>query len=254
MNQGRVATTLMKATLATALVASCAVSLQGCALLAVGAVGGGAMVATDRRTVGTQTDDREIQVKVIAQMHGNMPDAAHVNVNVFNKRVLLTGEVPNDAAKQTAEQLTRGVTNVQGVANELVVAPASSFSDRANDTYLEGRAKSEIIATKGVSANHFKLVCERSVIYLMGMVTREEGDLGANAAASIPGVVQVVKLLQYIQPGDDGSASATGGGAAPAAAAPAPLSSGPADAAQVGTVPIDSGTVTSSPIAPSQGK
>ena len=90
-----------------------------------------------------------------------------MNVTVFNRRVLLTGEVPNDASKQRAEEIVRGINNVNGIVNELSVEPASSLSSRANDSYLEGRVKSELIATKGISSNYYKVVSERGNLYLM---------------------------------------------------------------------------------------
>lgn len=243
MSDRRIGSILKSTVLLAALTASCAVTLQGCALAVVGAAAsGGALIASDRRTLGAQTEDREIQVKALAQMHDALPDGAHVNVTVYNRRALLTGEVPNDAAKQRAEDIVRNINNVNSIVNELAVAPAASLSTRANDSYLEGRVKSELIATNGISANYFKVVGERGNIYLMGLVTREEGDMGANAAASVPGVVQVVKLFQYIQPGSTGDAG-TAAAAAPAAA-PAPA----ADTATVGTVPIDSGSVTAKPL------
>ena len=84
-------------------------------------------MATDRRTLGAQTEDREIQVKAIAQINQNLPDQAHVNVTVFNRRVLLTGEVPDEASKQKAEQIVRGMNNVNTIVNELAMQPASSI-------------------------------------------------------------------------------------------------------------------------------
>jgi osmotically-inducible protein OsmY len=234
-----------KAVLMAAWMASCAVTLQGCALAVVGAAaGGGAMVVSDRRTLGAQTEDREIQVKALAQMHDNLPDGSHVNVVVFNRRALITGEVPDAPTKQRVEDIVRGLNNVNSIVDELAVMPAASLSSRAGDSYLEGRVKSELIATKGISANYFKVVCERDTVYLMGLVTREEGDIAASAAASVPDVVQVVKLFEYIQPDAGTGTSAAAAAPAPAPAVPAAV---PDTGATVGA-PIDSSSVTSRPL------
>ena len=88
---------LARTTLTIGFAASLCASLQGCFLALAGAAGGTALVATDRRTVGSQTEDREIQVKALADLGKQLPDSAHVNVAVFNQRVLLTGEVPDEA-------------------------------------------------------------------------------------------------------------------------------------------------------------
>ena len=244
MRANRVARTLVRTTLTVAMAATVGVSLQGCILAVAGAAGGGALIATDRRTVGTQTEDREIQVKAISQTSQQLPDTDHVNVTVFNRRVLLTGEVAGDADKQRAEQIVRGINNVNDVVNELAVMPKTDFSSRANDSYLEGKVKAGLIAEKGISANDFKVVGERGNIYLMGLVTPDEGARGADVASRAVGVKSVVKVFQYIRP-DEARAletsAASGASASGAAAAPA------AEAAPtVGAVPAAS--VTSQPL------
>lgn len=242
MSNSRVRQTLVRTTLVIGLSAGLAATLQGCVLAVAGAAaGGGALVATDRRTLGAQTEDREIQVKALTQMNNGLPDGSHVNVTVFNRRVLLTGEVPSDAAKQRAEEIVRAINNVNAIVNELAVGPASSLSDRANDSYLEGRVKTAMIAEKGISANNYKVVCERGNVYLMGLVTTDEGSRGADVASRVPGVEKVVKVFQYIKPQDaQALTAATPASGASAAAAPATAP----ESATVGAVPDSSVTAT----------
>ena len=231
-------TTLVRTTLVVGLAAGLSATLQGCFLLVAGAAGGGALVATDRRTLGAQTEDREIQVKSIAQINQNLPQSAHVNVTVFNRRVLLSGEVPDDASKQQAEQIVRSLNNVTSIVNELTIGPASDLSSRTNDSYLETRVKTALIAEKNISANNFKVVCENGSVYLMGLVTRDEGARGADVASRVPGVTQVVKVFQYILPQDATAATAP--------AASAPVAPPPTPDATVGAVPDSS--VSSRPL------
>jgi osmotically-inducible protein OsmY len=222
---------LARTTFVVGFAAALSASLQGCFVALAGAAGGTALVATDRRTVGSQTEDREIQVKALADLGKNLPDGSHVNVAVFNQRVLLTGEVPDPASKQSAESIARAIANVAAVDNELSVEPASSFSSRANDQYLEGRVKAELIAYKDISANDFKVVSERGTIYLMGLVTPQEGDIAGDAVSKVSGVQKVVKVLQYIGPQQ---------GPAVAGAPSAPPPSRAAEEPTVGAVPDDS--------------
>ena len=238
MSVFRIKTTLVRTTLVVGLAAGLSATLQGCFLLVAGAAGGGALVATDRRTLGAQTEDREIQVKSIAQINQNLPQSAHVNVTVFNRRVLLSGEVPDDASKQQAEQIVRSLNNVTSIVNELTIGPASDLSSRTNDSYLETRVKTALIAEKNISANNFKVVCENGSVYLMGLVTRDEGARGADVASRVPGVTQVVKVFQYILPQDATAATAP--------AASAPVASPPTPDATVGAVPDSS--VSSRPL------
>jgi len=231
MSVFRIKTTLVRTTLVVGLAAGLSATLQGCFLLVAGAAGGGALVATDRRTLGAQTEDREIQVKSIAQINQDLPDTAHVNVTVFNRRVLPTGEVPDDASKQKAEQIVRSLNNVTSIVNELATQPAADISSRTNDSYLETRVKTALIAEKNISANNFKVVCENGSVYLMGLVTRDEGARGADVASRVPGVTQVVKVFQYILP-QDATAATAAAASAPAAPPPPPTTD-----ATVGAVP-----------------
>lgn len=180
-----------------------AATLQGCPLLLIGgaaAGAGGALIATDRRTVGTQADDREIQIRSAANLAGDLPQQAHVDVAVFNRRVLIVGEVPNNDAKLLATKIVRNVANVESIVNELVIRDANSISGRSSDSFITSKVKSSIVAEKDLSANYFKVVTERGNVYLMGLVTVDEGNRAAEIASKVPGVVQVVKAYQYIKP------------------------------------------------------
>jgi osmotically-inducible protein OsmY len=244
MSAYRVKSTLVRTTLVVGLAAGLAATLQGCVLAVAGAAGGSALVATDRRTLGAQTEDREIQVKALSQINQALGDPSHVNVTVFNRRVLLTGEVPDEASKQKAESVVRGLNNVNTIVNEVSVQPTADFSSRTNDTYLEGRVKTALIAEKNISANNYKVVCENGVVYLMGLVTPDEGGIGANVASRVPGVVKVVKVFQYIQP-QEAAAVAAAAASAPsasdpsAAAAPDDVTTGAIPDAGVSSKPLD---------------
>jgi osmotically-inducible protein OsmY len=243
MSAYRVKSTFVRTTLVIGLVAGLAATLQGCVLAVGAAAGGSALVATDRRTLGAQTEDREIQVKAMSLISENLPDSAHVNVTVFNRRVLLTGEVAGEVSKARAESVVRSLNNVNSIVNELTIAPASSFSSRSNDTYLEGRVKTALIAEKDISANNYKVVCERGSVYLMGLVTRDEGNRGADVASRVPGVTQVVKVFQYIQPQEAAAATA----AAASAASSAPAAAAQPDA-EVTSGAVPDSSVTSKPL------
>lgn len=251
------------------LVAGMISTLQGCPLLVVGAAaGGGALVVTDRRTVGTQTEDREIQIKAKLQLDNGLPDSAHIDVAVVHNNVLLVGEVPSDIAKQRAVEIVRGIQNVKNVVDETAVLPPSSFGTRSNDTYLEGRVKTALIGEKAVSANDFKVVSERGTIYLMGLVTEQEGAQGALVASQVPGVKQVVKVFRYITPEEArqlsldtrNSGSASSSPPAPVTDVSGAAPAGPGDGAVASPVPGLSGNAppagvqTGAPITDSGGE
>jgi osmotically-inducible protein OsmY len=177
-----------------------AISLQGCIELAVGTAVMGTIAATDRRTFGAQTEDKAIALKGENRV-GNM-GAGHVNVSSFNRKVLLTGEVPDEATKTNVEREIADIAGVQSIVNDLVVAPPTSFSSRSNDTLLTGKVKASLIDAQDISANSFKVVTERAVVYLMGRVTQREGTRAAEIARGVAGVQKVVKVFDYITEDD----------------------------------------------------
>ncbi len=179
-----------------------ACGLQGCFVIAAGAVVGGSYAATDRRSVGAQADDQVIMSHGNEQIETELGDAAHVNVTAFNHQVLLTGEVPSDAAKARAGEIVQHLESVTVVVNDLIVAGPSSFTSRSSDALITTRVKSQFVNTQDVFANAFKVVTERGTVYLMGRVTPREGDYGASIASSSPGVLAVVKVFDYISDED----------------------------------------------------
>lgn len=181
----------------------CAASLGGllsaCVPLVVGgAAVGSALVATDRRTSGTQLEDEGIELRSIGRINENLGSRVHVNVTSYNRQVLLTGEVPSAQDRQLVEQIVSRVENVRAVANELAVLGASSLTQRSSDALITGKVKAAMVDTKDLFANAFKVVTERGVVYLMGRVTQREADRATEIARSTGGVQKVVRLLEII--------------------------------------------------------
>jgi osmotically-inducible protein OsmY len=182
---------------ATLFGAAGAALLAGCVPAVIVGVGAGAMVAADRRTTGAQVDDEAIEFKVNAAANSSWGTEVHLNVTSYNARVLLTGEAPTAAVK---DELTRTATTterVQSVTNEMVVGPVTDLGARTNDTYLTSVVKTRFVESEKFAPNHVKVVTERSVVYLMGIVSREEGNAAAQIAATTSGVARVVKIFQY---------------------------------------------------------
>ena len=175
-----------------------AVGLQGCVGLAVGGAVAGTMAATDRRTFGAQTEDKSITVKGEARLHNELGDVAHVNVASFNRRVLLTGEVRDAQMKAAAEREIAAIEGVQGVVNELEVGGPASYTSRSNDALITGKVKASFVDTRDINVNNYKVVTERSIVYLMGRVTQREGAVAGEVARGVGGVQKVVKVFEYI--------------------------------------------------------
>lgn len=182
-----------------AAVTAASLLLAGCApLLVAGAVGGTALVVADRRSTGAQVDDEAIELKIVNNIGAGYGDQVHVNATSYNGIVLLTGEVPRQDLVATIGEIARREAKVRRVENDLTVGPISSMGDRTNDSYITSKVKSRFVEANKFAANHVKVVTERQVVYLMGIVRRDEGDAAGQIAATTSGVVRVVKLFEYI--------------------------------------------------------
>ncbi len=173
-------------------------TLDGCAPIVVAAgVGAGALVATDRRSTGAQVDDESIEVKLTTDIGNRWGSAVHVNVTSYNGLVLLTGEVPDTATKTAIADMAKATNRVHSVHDELVIGPSTDMSARTNDTYITSKVKARFIEANKFAATQVKVVTERRVVYLMGIVTHAEADAAAQIAATTSGVAMVVKVFEY---------------------------------------------------------
>ena len=175
-------------------------ALQGCFTVVAAGVTQGVMVAVDRRSVGTQTEDESIEWKASARVSEKFGDKVHVNFTSYNRKVLLSGEVPDEATRVEVEKLTSGVANVEGVYNELVIGPLTSFGNRSNDAYITSKVKSRSIDVGKFNPVHVKVVTEAGTVFLLGLVTQAEADSAVQVARTTAGVKKVVNLLEIITP------------------------------------------------------
>lgn len=235
---------LLLSVLATALLAG---ALSGCAPLIIGGAAVGAIVTFDRRTSGAQLEDEGIELRGGQRVGAAMGERAHINITSYNRQVLMTGEVPDEQARQRAEQVMSQVENVKGIVNEIAVMPTTNFAQRSNDALITGKVKASIVDDRTLFIGAFKVVTERGVVFLMGRVTQREADRATQIARTVGGVQRVVRMFEIITdeelqrlvpPGIRGGGPASPA-AAPAAPAPSPA---PAPAAYPAPAPAPAPT------------
>lgn len=172
-------------------------SLLITAALAAGLILGGC----SNRSIGNTIDDQFIEPKVaekIRQAHADLgSDSSHIVVTTYNGVTLLAGQTPRPELKQLAEQATRSVPGVTRVHNEIQILPPTSLLARSNDSLLTTKIKTQMLADSTVPGSKIKVVTENGIVYLMGLITRQEANRSASLAQSVSGVQKVVKLFQY---------------------------------------------------------
>ncbi|WP_231730957.1 division/outer membrane stress-associated lipid-binding lipoprotein [Lacimicrobium alkaliphilum] len=185
-------------TLATILVS--VMLLQGCAAVVVGAGVGAAAVAHDRRTVGTQLDDKTLASRISSALSENASIKQHANINahVFNGTTLLVGQAPNDDLKRQAQRITEAQPHVSKLHNQIRIGSPTATSTRSHDIWLATKVRSKLLTDKSVDGLHIKVIVEDSEVFLMGLVTRQESNMAVEVTRNIEGVARVVKAFEYL--------------------------------------------------------
>ncbi|MCX4193468.1 BON domain-containing protein [Methylophaga sp. OBS1] len=173
--------------------------IQGCAPAVVGGAATGAAVAYDRRTTGTVIDDQGIEFKAAYALFNNKEiyDQSHINVTSFNGVVLLTGETPSESLKQKATAEVKQIPKVRRIHNELAIAAPSALPSRSTDTWITSKIKAKMATDERIDPFHIKVVTERGIVYLLGLVSRSEAQQAVDLVTNTAGVQRVVKIFEY---------------------------------------------------------
>ena len=171
--------------------------VQGCAVIAVGAAAGsGYIIGEDRRTAAVMSEDQRTEFRFHDHVRAQHPPS-HVNATSFNRNVLLTGETATENDKAKLEVSARDIPGVRAVYNEVKVGPNSALSARANDTFISSKVKTRLLDSRKLNTLHIKVVTEAGVVYLLGLVTRQEANDATEIARTTSGVQRVVRLFEY---------------------------------------------------------
>ena len=191
----------MKIAKFTILLLGCIAALAstGCApILAGGAMAGGVSVAVDRRSTGAQVNDGVIENRVSWEISQKIvPEDQHITVTSYNGKVLLTGEVKTELEKKTAGEVASKSLDVSSVVNQLAVQEPVSVGRRMKDSGIATSVRSRLLTAQGAPYSQMKIICDRGIVYLMGLVTPTEGQIAGEIAAKTDGVKKVVKVFEY---------------------------------------------------------
>ncbi len=170
----------------------------GCFGLAATGLVVGSLAITDRRTLGAQTEDAMIEFKAERRLSDQMRYPGGISVTSYNRRVLLTGQVANEADKRRAETLVGEVDNVRQVQNELNVSGQPSLTANAADATVTAAVKAALVEAKDVPAASIRVVTVSGVVYLLGLVTQRESQAAIGVASRARGVQKVVAVFEVI--------------------------------------------------------
>jgi osmotically-inducible protein OsmY len=186
--------------LSLALIFCFTLHLQGCSKIISITTDGPIDEDRGERTAGSVIDDEIIETKLLVNLDNKDPQftQAHISVTSYNGVVLLTGQVPTESLRQIAAEVASNVNKVRRVHNELAVSGTASMVARSNDTWITTKLKSKMFIRPKIQGGRIKVVTENGTVYLMGLLSRDEGQRAANLVRQTAGVQKVVILFEYI--------------------------------------------------------
>lgn len=183
--------------------------LEGCVPLVIGGaaagVATGVSVVKDPRSTGTILDNKTLGLALESKISNDklLYENSHVNVNVYNTTILITGETQSQQIKDQIGILVKANApkDIKRIANYLIVGEKSSFSNRLFDTKLSTKADAVLadVTVPTFDSSRVKIVAEHSVIFLMGIVSQQEADAIVSVVRRVEGVNQVVTLFEIDQ-------------------------------------------------------
>lgn len=154
----------------------------------------------DRRTEGSYIEDGTIEGEATKRIKTKYADKVHININSYNRKVLITGEVADEAVKVDIGRIVGGVQNVSGINNELLIGPLAEFSAISSDVLATSNIKFRMQnqGTKEFRADRIKVVTEAGTAFLLGLVSHAEAKIATDIASTSSGVKRVVPLFEFI--------------------------------------------------------
>lgn len=182
--------------------ATASLSLSGCGPLVVVGAGYTGAVLHDRRPSEQVLKDEniELQAQAAIDKHAPIGERSAVTPTAYNGVVLLTGQARTEGLRSRFAQQTAALADVTRVINEIEVGENASIAEDSTDTLLATRCKTALISIgiEDFDITRVKVITERGVVYLMGLVTHAEGDAVGEKLRFVPGVKRVVKVFEYI--------------------------------------------------------
>ena len=175
--------------------------LGGCVAAVAGGAAAGAAVH-DRRTTGTVLDDQNIELSAYDTLNKDKELALKNNVEivVYNGVMLLFGQTRTPELRDRAEQMLTGFQGVKRVVNQIQVGESPGFWSGSKDKVTTSRVKTALLDIQdmpGFDPTRVNVTTEAGVVYLMGIVSREEADRVVQVTRTTPGVERVVKVFEY---------------------------------------------------------
>ena len=181
--------------------------LSNCAVVAVGAAGAAAgataAVVTDPRRPPMVIDDNKLETKLQYLYNSKYANSekhskSNIYVHSYNGTILLTGQVPDIKTKENVEFDAKVTPGVKHIYSYLTIRLPQSISSRSNDSLITTSVRTQIFRLSGIKSSSIKVITTNAVVYLFGILNKDDAQTVANTTANVSGVEKVITLFEYI--------------------------------------------------------
>ncbi len=173
--------------------------LSGCTTVAYHT----ADVIDNKLTLGDQVEDQVIKYKARYLIYQMPYDSQKnfVSIEVYDQRILVLGEVQNQALERQIDQKLASIPQVYRVNDYLRVGAQHSWSEWSKDAVITGQAESIVFLTEGLNHFHYDIYTQAGVVYLCGQANLKEEKEVLYKIRQLIGVNKVVTIFPRPYPG-----------------------------------------------------
>lgn len=154
-----------------------------------------------KRTTGARIEDQAIETKIIVNIKSQAPSLRSANFDVVshNGVVLIVGQVQSEQLKEQATRIaSEASSKIKRIHNELEIIGKTGLLSRSNDAWISTKVRTQLLVDNSVPSDQVRVITENGSVFLMGIVTQQQGDNAAALARNVSGVTRVVKVFEYL--------------------------------------------------------
>ena len=190
--------------LAALLAALAGLNPSACAPIAIAAGAGAAVgvAVAQEKGVSAAADDVRIRTEINGLWLETDEDLLHdVELQVQERRVLLTGSVEDPELRLKAVRLCWQVDGVKEVINEIEISDKSGFANYSRDAQISTELRSTMLVDQDIRSINYSIETVNQTIFLMGVArSQDELDRVIDHARNIEYVRRVRNYVRVKEP------------------------------------------------------
>ncbi|MDJ0971410.1 MAG: BON domain-containing protein [Kiloniellales bacterium] len=190
--------------LAALLAALAGLNPSACAPVAIAAGAGAAVgvAVAQEKGVSAAADDVRIRAEINGLWLETDEDLLHdIELQVQERRVLLTGSVEDPELRLKAVRLCWQVDGVKEVINEIEISDKSGFANYSRDAQISTELRSTMLVDQDIRSINYSIETVNQTIFLMGVArSQDELDRVIDHARNIEYVRRVRNYVRVKEP------------------------------------------------------